>query len=46
MTLTTPPFSLVGIDHIVFIVDDMTRALDFYRNVLGCRDGYSYPASG
>jgi len=46
MTLTTPPFSLVGIDHIVFIVDDMTRALDFYRNVLGCRDGYSYPALG
>lgn len=42
----TPPFSLVGIDHIVFIVDDMPKALAFYENVLGCTIGYSYPTLG
>ena len=42
----TPPFSLVGIDHVVFLVDDMDRALAFYRDVLGCQQGYSYPALG
>lgn len=41
-----PPFSLVGLDHIVFLVDDMPKALDFYHNVLGCVDGYSYPTLG
>lgn len=40
------PFSLVGIDHVVFIVDDMDAALDWYRRVLGCEIGYSYPALG
>ncbi len=40
------PFALVGIEHIVFIVDDMKKALEFYRNVLGCPLGYSYPALG
>lgn len=42
----TRPFSLVGIDHIVFLVDDMPRALAFYQGVLGCQHGYSYPALG
>ncbi|MBB5278105.1 catechol 2,3-dioxygenase-like lactoylglutathione lyase family enzyme [Rhizobium rosettiformans] len=42
----TVPFSLVGIDHVVFIVDDMDKALRFYHDVLGCRPGYSYPALG
>ena len=41
-----PPFSLVGLDHVVFLVDDMPRALDFYGRVLGCQPGYSYPALG
>jgi glyoxylase I family protein len=41
-----PPFSLVGIDHVVFLVDDMPRALKFYREVLGCQPGYSYPKLG
>uniref|UniRef100_A0A2A4Z2H5 VOC family virulence protein n=1 Tax=OCS116 cluster bacterium TaxID=2030921 RepID=A0A2A4Z2H5_9PROT len=41
-----PPFSLVGLDHIVFIVDDMPKALKFYEDVLGCTVGYSYPTLG
>jgi glyoxylase I family protein len=40
------PFALVGIDHVVFLVDDMPRAMAFYRDVLGCAPGYSYPALG
>ncbi len=46
MIVTHPPFSLVGIDHVVFLVDDMPRALRFYAEVLGCVPGYSYPALG
>jgi len=38
------PFTLVGIDHVVFLVDDMNKALEFYQNILGCQSGYSYPA--
>jgi len=44
--MSTPPFSLVGIDHVVFLVDDMARAMAFYTDVLGCQPGYSYPALG
>ncbi len=44
--MSLPPFSLVGIDHVVFLVDDMSRAMDFYARVLGCVPGYSYPALG
>ncbi len=40
------PFTLTGIDHVVFIVDDMNKALAFYRDVLGCQPGYSYPELG
>ncbi|WP_285229841.1 VOC family protein, partial [Neorhizobium galegae] len=29
------PFSPVGIDHVVLLIDDMERALDFYSGVLG-----------
>lgn len=43
---TAIPFSLVGIDHIVFLVNDMDQALKFYENVLGCQRGYSYPSLG
>jgi len=42
----SPPFSLVGIDHVVFLVDDMAKALAFYEDVLGCQRGYSYPDIG
>ena len=40
------PFSLVGIDHVVFLVDDLDQATTFYHKVLGCVPGYSYPALG
>ncbi|MEM8540999.1 MAG: VOC family protein, partial [Pseudomonadota bacterium] len=40
------PFSLVGIDHVVFLVDHMPKALKFYEEVLGARIGYSYPTLG
>lgn len=46
MTAPRPPFSLVGIDHVVFLVDDMAKALKFYGEVLGCEPGYSYPKLG
>ena len=46
MTDSPPPFTLLGIDHVVFVVDDMKRALDFYQGVLGCVLGYSYPNLG
>jgi Glyoxalase/Bleomycin resistance protein/Dioxygenase superfamily len=41
-----PPFTLVGLDHVVLLVNDMRRALDFYATILGCIPGYSYPALG
>jgi len=44
--MSKPPFTLVGIDHVVFLVDDMPKALAFYHNVLGCVPGYSYPTLG
>lgn len=46
MQTASVPFSLVGIDHVVFLVDDMPSALKFYCDVLGCRTGYVYPALG
>ena len=44
--MTGPPFTLVGIDHVVFLVDDMRRAMAFYQGVLGCVPGYAYPGLG
>ena len=42
----TNPIHPVGIDHVVFLVTDMKRALDFYEGVLNCRPGFSYPELG
>lgn len=44
--MQTPPHTLLGIDHVVILVDDMDLALDFYLNTLGCRPAFSYPAIG
>lgn len=44
--LSKPPFSLVGIDHVVFLVDDLDKATRWYMDVLGCQHGYAYPAIG
>jgi len=41
-----PPFSLVGLDHVVLLVTDMERAMRFYQEVLGCQPGFSYPQFG
>ena len=32
----SPPFTIVGIDHILLHVDGMERNLRFYEGVLGC----------
>ncbi len=45
-TASKPPFSLVGIDHVVLLVNDLDRAMRFYQQVLGCQPGYSYPRIG
>ena len=34
--MDAPGFSISGIDHIVLRVQDVTRALEFYRDTLGC----------
>ena len=46
MIKSSPPFSMVGIDHVVFLVSDMALAMAFYAEVLGCQPGYSYPKLG
>jgi len=46
MSTNKAPFNLIGIEHIVFLVDDMEVALAFYKDFLGCSAGYSYPALG
>lgn len=46
MTPHSVPFDLLGFDHVVFYVDHMSKALDFYSRVLGCVPGYSYPDIG
>ena len=40
------PIQPIGVDHLVFLVADMARALAFYEDVLNCRPGFSYPDLG
>ena len=40
------PIQPIGVDHVVFLVADMARALAFYEDVLNCRPGFSYPDLG
>ena len=35
--MDAPRFSIGGIDHVVLRVRDVARALEFYRDALGCR---------
>jgi catechol 2,3-dioxygenase-like lactoylglutathione lyase family enzyme len=44
--ITRNPISPVGVDHVVFFVSDMSRAVEFYREVLNCQPGFSYPDLG
>jgi len=40
------PFAVEGIDHIVLRVRELPRALEFYRDVLGCRLERQQPELG
>ena len=31
-----PPFQILGLDHVVFRVEDLARSEAFYRDALGC----------
>lgn len=35
---TAPPFAALGLDHVVFSVADMKRAIAFWRDVIGARE--------
>ena len=35
--MSKPPFSLLGLDHVVLRCRDLEATLAFYRDVLGCR---------
>lgn len=32
----TPPFKMLGLDHVVLRVADIDRSMVFYRDILGC----------
>lgn len=32
----TPPFKMLGLDHVVLRVADIDRSMAFYRDILGC----------
>ncbi|MGQ0558852.1 MAG: VOC family protein [Sphingosinicella sp.] len=34
--MTSPPFTLAGLDHVVLLVGDLARARAFYEDVIGC----------
>lgn len=40
---TQTPFNVVGLDHVVILVTDMQKALDFYQGILGLPHGYAFP---
>ena len=44
--MTTPPFALRAIDHVVLRVVDLDRMTGFYREVLGCTDERAQPEIG
>ena len=44
--MAAPPFAVRGIDHIVLRVRELTQALRFYRDVLGCAVERQQPELG
>jgi len=40
------PIQVLGIDHVVLRVRDLSRALNFYQDVLGCREERRIDALG
>ena len=44
--MSGPPFAVRGIDHIVLRVEDLERALGFYRDILGCTVEREQPELG
>jgi glyoxylase I family protein len=44
--MSSPPFTLEGLDHVVLLIGDMERARSFYCNVLGCTAERALPAHG
>jgi catechol 2,3-dioxygenase-like lactoylglutathione lyase family enzyme len=44
--VSAPPLKVLGLDHVVFRVADMARALAFYEGVLGCREERRLDALG
>jgi catechol 2,3-dioxygenase-like lactoylglutathione lyase family enzyme len=44
--VSTPPFRLEGLDHVVLLVDDTDRARRFYCDVVGCSVDRELPQYG
>jgi len=44
--MTSPPFRLEGIDHVVLLVRDMDRSRRFYEQVVGCTVDRELPEYG
>ena len=46
VTARSPPFVVQGIDHLLLLVNGMSAALAFYRDVLGCSVEAELPEHG
>src|SRR5258706_3721835 len=44
--MQSPPFAMIGIDHVVLRISDLDRMLAFYRDVIGCTDERAQPEIG
>ncbi len=44
--MSSPPFALLGLDHVVLLVDDMEAARAFYTDVIGCTVDRALPEYG
>ncbi|MCW0235478.1 MAG: VOC family protein [Ferrovibrio sp.] len=41
-----PPFSILGLDHVVLRADNPQRLIAFYRDILGCTVDHDQPKIG